>query len=77
MRIGEGDFTISGVILQEPDRAVGVFSLGPRVMIENGFDAFMVRLVAASTPQPRPVEFGNRLPSIIAPATMPGQKEAA
>ena len=33
MRIGEGDFSISGVILQEPDRAVGVFSLGPRVMI--------------------------------------------
>jgi putative ABC transport system permease protein len=33
MRIGEGDFTIGGVILQEPDRAVGVFSLGPRVMI--------------------------------------------
>jgi putative ABC transport system permease protein len=33
MRIGEGDFLISGVIRQEPDRAVGVFSLGPRVMI--------------------------------------------
>ena len=26
-------FTISGVIAQEPDRAVGVFSLGPRVLI--------------------------------------------
>ncbi|HYR37779.1 MAG TPA: FtsX-like permease family protein [Methylomirabilota bacterium] len=35
MRIGEGDFTIRGVILQEPDRAVGVFSLGPRVMIAS------------------------------------------
>ena len=33
MTIGETDFVISGVILQEPDRAVGVFSLGPRVMI--------------------------------------------
>jgi len=33
MTIGEADFVISGVILQEPDRAVGVFSLGPRVMI--------------------------------------------
>jgi putative ABC transport system permease protein len=33
MRIGEGDFLISGVIRQEPDRAVGVFSFGPRVMI--------------------------------------------
>jgi putative ABC transport system permease protein len=33
MKIGEADFVISGVIRQEPDRAVGVFSLGPRVMI--------------------------------------------
>jgi putative ABC transport system permease protein len=33
LRIGEGDFTVSGVIRQEPDRAVGVFSLGPRVLI--------------------------------------------
>jgi putative ABC transport system permease protein len=33
LKIGEADFVISGVILQEPDRAVGVFSLGPRVMI--------------------------------------------
>src|SRR5262249_19970420 len=35
MRIGEGEFTISGIILQEPDRGVGVFSLGPRVMIAS------------------------------------------
>ncbi len=34
LRIGEGDFTVSGVIRQEPDRAVGVFSLGPRVLID-------------------------------------------
>jgi len=31
--LGDRDFAISGVILQEPDRAVGVFSLGPRVLI--------------------------------------------
>src|SRR5574341_1304399 len=33
MKIGEADFVISGVIRQEPDRSVSVFSLGPRVMI--------------------------------------------
>ncbi len=33
MKIGNADFVISGVIRQEPDRSVGVFSLGPRVMI--------------------------------------------
>src|SRR5205823_15092714 len=33
LRIGDVDFAISGVITQEPDRAVGVFSLGPRVLI--------------------------------------------
>ena len=33
LRIGEADFTISGRILVEPDRATGVFSLGPRVLI--------------------------------------------
>ena len=36
LTIGEGDFTVSGVIRQEPDRAVGVFSLGPRVLIDAG-----------------------------------------
>src|SRR5262245_49263473 len=36
LSIGEGEFTVSGVILQEPDRAVGVFSLGPRVLIDAG-----------------------------------------
>src|SRR6266446_9829778 len=33
LKIGEADFVISGVIRQEPDRSVGIFSLGPRVMI--------------------------------------------
>jgi len=33
MKIGEADFVISGVIRQEPDRSIGLFSLGPRVMI--------------------------------------------
>jgi len=33
LRIGESDLIISGIITQEPDRAVGVFSLGPRVLI--------------------------------------------
>jgi putative ABC transport system permease protein len=33
VRIGESDFTISGVIRAEPDRSAGVFSLGPRVLI--------------------------------------------
>jgi len=33
MKIGDADFIISGVIRQEPDRSVGVFSLGPRVLI--------------------------------------------
>jgi putative ABC transport system permease protein len=32
-RVGALDLTIAGVIRREPDRAVGVFSLGPRVMI--------------------------------------------
>lgn len=33
VRVGDVDFTISGTIAQEPDRAVGVFSLGPRMLI--------------------------------------------
>ena len=33
LRVGASDLTISGVILKEPDRGVGVFSLGPRVLI--------------------------------------------
>src|SRR5262245_16815096 len=31
--IGAGRFTITGVIQREPDRSVGLFSLGPRVVI--------------------------------------------
>ncbi len=33
IRIGDLDFTISGLLVEEPDRALGVFSLGPRVLI--------------------------------------------
>jgi putative ABC transport system permease protein len=33
IRIGDLDLTISGVIVQEPDRSLGIFSLGPRVLI--------------------------------------------
>ncbi len=33
VRIGDLDFTISGLITQEPDRSLGLFSLGPRVLI--------------------------------------------
>jgi len=33
IRVGDLDLTISGVITQEPDRSLGVFSLGPRVLI--------------------------------------------
>jgi len=32
-RIGDVELTIAGLILKEPDRAIGVFSLGPRVLI--------------------------------------------
>ncbi|HSL51034.1 MAG TPA: FtsX-like permease family protein [Candidatus Deferrimicrobiaceae bacterium] len=32
-RVGDLELTIAGVIVKEPDRAVGVFSLGPRVLI--------------------------------------------
>jgi putative ABC transport system permease protein len=33
LRIGDLDLTISGVIVQEPDRSLGIFSLGPRVLM--------------------------------------------
>ena len=33
LRIGALDFTISGVIVEEPDRVASVFALGPRVLI--------------------------------------------
>jgi putative ABC transport system permease protein len=32
-RVGDAELTVAGVVLKEPDRAVGVFSLGPRVLI--------------------------------------------
>jgi putative ABC transport system permease protein len=33
LRVGEADLRIAGVIRSEPDRAVGFFSLGPRVLV--------------------------------------------
>jgi putative ABC transport system permease protein len=33
LRIGEADFRVTGAIASEPDRAVGFFSLGPRILI--------------------------------------------
>jgi len=32
-RVGDARLTISGVVRREPDRAIGVFSLGPRVLL--------------------------------------------
>lgn len=35
VRLGSARFTIRGVIKKEPDRAVGMFSLGPRVLLSQ------------------------------------------
>ncbi|MDC4226137.1 MAG: ATP-binding cassette domain-containing protein [Candidatus Manganitrophus sp.] len=35
LQFGEADFTIKGIIRKEPDRAVGTFTLGPRVMLSQ------------------------------------------
>ena len=35
LRVGEARLTIAGTILSEPDRSVGFFSLGPRVLIAD------------------------------------------
>lgn len=35
VRLGDARFTIRGVIHREPDRAVGMFSLGPRVLLSQ------------------------------------------
>jgi putative ABC transport system permease protein len=32
-RVGDARLTISGTVVKEPDRAIGVFSLGPRVIV--------------------------------------------
>jgi len=32
-RVGDAELTVAGIVVKEPDRAVGVFSLGPRVLI--------------------------------------------
>ncbi len=37
IRIGNGTFTIRGVIEQEPGRRVGMFSLGPRVLMARAY----------------------------------------
>lgn len=36
IKVGEAIFTVRGVILREPDRAAGMFSLGPRVLLSQG-----------------------------------------
>jgi putative ABC transport system permease protein len=35
-RLGASEFAVSAVIRDEPDRALGLFALGPRVIIANG-----------------------------------------
>jgi putative ABC transport system permease protein len=35
IKLGQAEFTITGVIKKEPDRVAGTFSLGPRVMISQ------------------------------------------
>jgi putative ABC transport system permease protein len=50
VRIGEGEFTISGRVVAEPDRGTGVFSLGPRVII-----------AAADLPGTRLIQPGSRV----------------
>ena len=35
LKLGEAEFTIKGIIRKEPDRVVGTFSLGPRVMLSQ------------------------------------------
>ncbi|MBI3805669.1 MAG: FtsX-like permease family protein [Nitrospirae bacterium] len=35
LRLGEGHFKIGGIIRKEPDRSVGTFSLGPRVLLSQ------------------------------------------
>ena len=35
LRIGEAEFRVAGLITSEPDRAVGFFSLGPRVLMAD------------------------------------------
>lgn len=52
LRIGETDFELRGVILQEPDRASGGLALGPRAMVATGsLDA--TRLIQPGSQQVR------------------------
>ena len=60
--VGESTFTIRGVILSEPGRRIGGFSLGPRVLIDSadlaatgllGFGSRARRVVAVRAPDDR------------------------
>ncbi|MGE5244302.1 MAG: ABC transporter permease [Betaproteobacteria bacterium] len=60
LRIGQADFTIRGVITNEPGRSVGAFSLGPRVIIDDadlpstgllGFGSRARRLILVRVPE--------------------------
>jgi putative ABC transport system permease protein len=48
--IGAGRFTVTGVVRKEPDRAAGMFALGPRVIV-----------AAAALPRTALVEYGSRV----------------
>ncbi len=48
LHIGEAELRINGVIVTEPDRSVGVFSIGPRVMM-SGQDLDRTGLVRAGS----------------------------
>src|SRR5258705_329363 len=49
LKIGEADFVMSGVLLQEPDRSVGIFLRGPRAPLSPQGLAFS-RLVRPGHP---------------------------
>ena len=84
LRVGDLELTIAGVIQKEPDRAIGVFSLGPRVLIAAA-DLDRTGLRAARQPRalpharppargratPRPSATGSRPRSPPASASRP------
>ena len=68
--VGESTFTIRGVILSEPGRRIGGFSLGPRVLIDSadlaatgllGFGSRARRVVAVRAPDDRIEPLGTAL----------------
>jgi putative ABC transport system permease protein len=64
IQLGEGRFIIRGIVKREPDRAVGLFSLGPRLLLSRaGLDKTALR-----QPGSRITE---RLLIRVAPSTMP------